>query len=515
MLIGVSVLSNVLNLIRTFLFTDTTNRIDIATSGNILTHLFRLPLGYFDNRPVGEISTRVAELGTIRSFLTGTALTLILDVIFGVLYLFVCISYSGLLTAVALGVVPLYLALVYVVSPVIKSQLRIAAEANAAASSLMVEALTGIQTVKAQHAETTLRWRWQQRYARFISSNFRTTIIGTTAGSIGSFFNEIGGLAVLWVGAYLVLKGELTIGQLIAFRIISGNVVGPIIRLAGTWQTIQGLQISVERLADVVDAETEQSPEARPIALPPIKGRVEFDRLSFRFRPHAPLVVKNVSFTVEPGCFVGIVGQSGSGKSTIMKLLPRLYDPTEGVIRIDDYDIAKVDIDSLRQQIGIVPQDSMLFDGTVRDNIALNAPDASDQEVIRAAQVACAHAFIMDLPNGYDSNVGERGAALSGGQRQRVAIARAILSRPRLLILDEATSALDYLTERTVCENLRRELKGDTVFFITHRLGTIRNADCILLMENGLLQEMGSHNELLQKRGLYYALYRQQDASVT
>jgi len=515
MLIGVSVLSNVLNLIRTFLFTDTTNRIDIATSGNILTHLFRLPLGYFDNRPVGEISTRIAELGTIRSFLTGTALTLILDVIFGVLYLFVCISYSGLLTAVALGVVPLYLALVYVVSPVIKSQLRIAAEANAAASSLMVEALTGIQTVKAQHAETTLRWRWQQRYARFISSNFRTTIIGTTAGSIGSFFNEIGGLAVLWVGAYLVLKGELTIGQLIAFRIISGNVVGPIIRLAGTWQTIQGLQISVERLADVVDAETEQSPEARPIALPPIKGRVEFDRLSFRFRPHAPLVVKNVSFTVEPGCFVGIVGQSGSGKSTIMKLLPRLYDPTEGVIRIDDYDIAKVDIDSLRQQIGIVPQDSMLFDGTVRDNIALNAPDASDQEVIRAAQVACAHAFIMDLPNGYDSNVGERGAALSGGQRQRVAIARAILSRPRLLILDEATSALDYLTERTVCENLRRELKGDTVFFITHRLGTIRNADCILLMENGLLQEMGSHNELLQKRGLYYALYRQQDASVT
>lgn len=515
MLIGVSVLSNVLNLIRTFLFTDTTNRIDIATSGSILTHLFKLPLGYFDNRPVGEISTRIAELGTIRGFLTGTALTLILDVIFGVLYLFVCLSYSGLLTAVALGVVPLYLALVYVVSPLIKNQLRVAAEANAAASSLMVEALTGIQTVKAQHAETTLRWKWQQRYARFISSNFRTTIIGSTAASIGSFFNEIGGLAVLWVGAYLVLKGELTVGQLIAFRIISGNVVGPIIRLAGTWQTIQGLQISVERLADVVDAQTEQDVEARPIALPPIKGRVEFDRVSFRFRPHAQLVVKNVSFVVDSGCFVGIVGQSGSGKSTIMKLLPRLYDPSEGVIRIDDYDISKVDIDSLRQQIGIVPQDSMLFDGTVRDNIALNSPDASDEEVIHAAQVACAHAFIMDLPNGYDSNVGERGSALSGGQRQRVAIARAILARPRLLILDEATSALDYLTERTVCENLRRELKGDTVFFITHRLGTIRNADCILLMENGLLQESGTHTELLQKRGLYYALYRQQDASVS
>lgn len=514
LLIGCSVISNILNLIRTFLFTDTTNRIDIATSGNILTHLFKLPLGYFDRRPVGEISTRLSELGSIRGFLTGTALTLVLDVIFGTIYFFVLISYSGLLTAVALCVVPLYLAMVYIVAPVIKRQLRIAAEANAAASSLMVESLTGIQTVKAQHAETTLRWRWQQRYARFISSNFRTALIGATSGSIGSFFNEIGGLAVLWVGAYLVLEGQLTIGQLIAFRIISGNVVGPIIRLAGTWQTIQSLQISVERLADVVDAPTEQPLDAQPIALPPIRGKVEFENVSFRFNPHAAPVVKSVSFSVDAGKFIGIVGQSGSGKSTIMKLLPRLYNLEDGVIRIDDYDIQKVDLDSLRQQIGIVPQDSMLFDGSVRDNIAMNAPDATDEEVIHAARVACAHAFVMDLPQGYGSSVGERGAALSGGQRQRIAIARAILSRPRMLILDEATSALDYLTERTVCENLRRELAGDTVFFITHRLATIRSADRIMLMENGLLQEVGTHQELLARKGLYYALYRQQDASV-
>jgi subfamily B ATP-binding cassette protein HlyB/CyaB len=514
MLIGCSVISNVLNLIRTFLFTDTTNRIDIATSGNILSHLFKLPLNYFDRRAVGEISTRLSELGSIRGFLTGTALTLVLDVIFGVIYLFVMISYSGMLTAVSLCVIPLYLALVYLVAPIIKSQLRIAAEANAAASSLMVESLTGIQTVKAQHAETTLRWRWQQRYARYISSNFRTALIGATSGSIGSFFNEIGGLAVLWVGAYLVIEGDLTIGQLIAFRIISGNVVGPIIRLAGTWQTIQSLQISVERLSDVVDAPTEQPLDAQPIALPPIRGKVEFENVSFSFNPHAAPVVKSVSFLVDAGRFVGIVGQSGSGKSTIMKLLPRLYNLENGVIRIDDYDIAKVDIDSLRQQIGIVPQDSMLFDGTVRDNIALNCPDATDEEVIHAARIACAHAFIMDLPQGYGSSVGERGAALSGGQRQRLAIARAILARPRLLILDEATSALDYLTERTVCENLRRELVGDTVFFITHRLATIRSADSIILMENGLLQEMGSHQQLLDRKGLYYALYRQQDASL-
>ena len=297
LLIGCSVISNILNLIRTFLFTDTTNRIDIATSGNILTHLFRLPLGYFDGRPVGEISTRVSELGTIRGFLTGTALTLILDVIFGVVYLFVLISLV-LLTAVSLSVIPLYLALVFVVAPIIKRQLRIAAEANAAASALMIESLTGIQTVKAQHAETNMRWRWQQRYARFISSNFRTSLIGATSGSIGSFFNEIGGLAVLWVGAYLVLEGQLTVGQLIAFRIISSNVVGPIIRLAGTWQTIQSLQISVERLADVVDAPTEQPEDVNPIALPPINGKVEFDNVTFRFNPHASPVVKSVSFCI-------------------------------------------------------------------------------------------------------------------------------------------------------------------------------------------------------------------------
>ena len=514
LLIGCSVISNVLGLIRTFLFTDTTNRIDIATSGNILTHLFKLPLGYFDRRPVGEISTRLAELGKIRGFLTGTALTLVLDVIFGTVYFFVLISYSGLLTAVALCVIPLYLAMIYIVAPIIKRQLRIAAEANAAASALMVESLTGIQTVKAQHAETTLRWRWQQRYARFISSNFRTALIGATSGSIGGFFNEIGGLAVLWVGAYLVLEGDLTIGQLIAFRIISGNVVGPIIRLAGTWQTIQSLQISIERLADVVDAPTEQPQDVQPIALPPIKGKVEFENVSFSFNPHSAPVVKSVSFSIDSGKFIGIVGQSGSGKSTIMKLLPRLYNLEDGVIRIDDYDIQKVDLDSLRQQIGIVPQDSMLFDGSVRDNIAMNAPDATDEEVIHAARVACAHAFVMDLPQGYGSSVGERGAALSGGQRQRIAIARAILSRPRMLILDEATSALDYLTERTVCENLRRELSGDTVFFITHRLATIRSADSIMLMENGLLQEVGTHQQLLARKGLYYALYRQQDASV-
>ena len=378
-----------------------------------------------------------------------------LDVIFGTIYFFVLISYSGLLTAVSLCVV------LFISQWCISWRLLSNVSYESQPKQMRQQAFDGGITYwnsdcQGPARRNTLRWRWQQRYAKFISSNFRTALIGATSGSIGGFFNEVGGLAVLWVGAYLVLEGQLTIGQLIAFRIISGNVVGPIIRLAGTWQTIQSLQISIERLADVVDAQTEQPEDIQPIALPPINGKVEFENVSFRFNPHAAPVVKSVSFSIDPGKFIGIVGQSGSGKSTIMKLLPRLYNLEEGVIRIDDYDIQKVDLDSLRHQIGIVPQDSMLFDGSIRDNIAMNAPDATDEEVIHAARVACAHGFVMDLPQGYGSSVGERGAALSGGQRQRIAIARAILSRPRMLILDEATSALDYLTERTVCENLRK-----------------------------------------------------------
>ena len=514
-LLGVSLFQGLLSAVRTYLFADTTNRIDIALGAEVIQHLLRLPLRYFDRRPVGELQTRIAELGNIRGFLTGSLLTLVLDAVFSVIYIAVMVVYSGVLTVVTLGVVPLFLGLTYVASPVIRGQLRKAAEKNAATQSLLVESLNGVQTIKAQNAENSVRWQWQKRYSSFMSESFRTLLIGVSTGTVGSFLSQLTGLLTLWVGAFLVIQGDLTIGQLIAFRIISGYVVGPLLNLATSWQSFQGVALSMERLSDVVDAPVEGGDhDIDQLPLPPVAGEVTFQDVDFRFSESAPLVVKRVSFQVPAGAFVGIVGRSGSGKSTIMKLLPRLYQPDAGRILIDGYDINKLQLGSVRRQIGIVPQDSLLFDGSVRENIALTNPDATSEEIIEAARVACAHDFIMELPDGYASRVGERGSSLSGGQRQRIAIARAVLQRPSLLILDEATSALDYLTERQVCLNLKRSFEGSTVFFITHRLSTIRSSDLILMMEHGALVEQGTHQQLLDQQGRYFALYSQQEADL-
>ncbi len=514
-LLGVSLFQGLLGAVRTYLFADTTNRIDIALGSQVIQHLLRLPIRYFDRRPVGELQTRIAELGNIRNFLTGSLLTLFLDALFSVIYIAVMIIYSGTLTAVTLGVVPLFLGLTYVFSPVIRAQLRKAAEKNARTQALLIESLNGVQTIKAQNAENSIRWEWQKRYSAFMSESFRTVLIGVSSGTVGSFLSQLTGLLTLWVGAFLVINGELTIGQLIAFRIISGYVVGPLLNLATSWQSFQGVALSIERLSDVVDAPIEGGDvDSDQLPLPPIEGEVTFQDVDFRFNEGTPLVVKNVSFTVPPGSFIGIVGRSGSGKSTIMKLLPRLYEPESGRVLIDGYDINKLQLGSVRRQIGIVPQESLLFDGTVSDNIALTCPDATSEEIIAAARVACAHDFIMQLPDGYASRVGERGSTLSGGQRQRIAIARAVMQRPSLLIMDEATSALDYLTERQVCINLKRTFQGSTVFFITHRLSTIRSSDLILMLDQGALIEQGTHKQLLDLQGRYYALYSQQEADL-
>jgi len=515
LLLLVSVFQGLLGAVRTYLFADTTNRIDIALGGEVIQHLLRLPLRYFDKRPVGELTTRIGELGTIRNFLTGTAITLVLDSVFSVIYIGVMVFYSGLLTVVSLGVVPLFLGLTIVASPLIRGQLRSQSEKNAVTQSQLVEALNGMQTIKAQNAEMNMRWRWQRNYSAFMSESFRTLLIGVTAGTAGGFLNDLTGLLTLWVGAFLVIKGELSVGQLIAFRIFSSYVIGPLLRLATSWQSFQQVALSIERLSDVVDATAEgEGDSSDQLPLPPVAGEVTFQGVDFRFNEGTALVVKNVSFNVPAACFAGIVGRSGSGKSTIMKLLPRLYEPEVGRILLDGYDINKMELGSVRRQIGIVPQDSLLFDGSIRENITLTAPEATSEEITYAAKVACAHDFIMEMPQGYGSRVGERGSALSGGQRQRIAIARAVLQRPRLLILDEATSALDYLTERQVCLNLKKAFEGSTVFFITHRLSTVRSSDVILMMDQGALVEQGTHAELLELQGRYFALYNQQDTGL-
>ena len=514
LLVAFSIFENLLTALRTNLFVDTTNRIDLSLGEVIIDHLLKLPLGYFDRRPVGELSSRLGEMENIRSFLTGTALTVVLDSVFSVIYIIVMLIYSWILTIVALLLVPILGAITLGMSPVVRAQLRTKAELNARTQSHLVEVLSGIQTVKAQNFELKARWRWKENYSKFVAEGFRNAMTSTTANSLTAFLNQLSSLSIICVGAYLVLQGQLTLGGLIAFRIIAGYVTQPLLRLVNLYQTFQQTALSMERLADIVDTPQESELVDRTnIPMPEIQGQITYEDLCFRFGKEGPLQLSNVSVMVEAGQFVGIVGQSGSGKSTLTKLLPRLYPPLSGRISIDGYDIAKVELYSLRRQIGIVPQESLLFEGTVQDNIALTNPEATSEEIIAAARIACAHDFIMQLPMGYNTPVGERGGSLSGGQRQRIAIARTVLQNPRVLIMDEATSALDVDTERKVCLNLMEALRGRTVLFITHRLNTIRSADRILLMHQGALSEDGSHAELMELKGRYYTLYRQQEAA--
>ena len=513
-LVVVTLMEGLIGALRTFLFSETTNRIDLRLGAEVIDHLLRLPLNYFDRRPVGELGTRIAELEKIRNFLTGQALTTLLDTAFSVIYIAVMLIYSWLLTLIALCVLPIQIGLTVLGAPLFRRQYRDAAQENARTQSHLVEVLTGIQTVKAQNVEMISRWKWQDLYGKYISRTFEKTITGTALNETSQVLQKLSQLLVLWVGASLVLSGDMTLGQLIAFRIISGYVTQPLLRLSSIWQSIQELKVSFERLADVVDT-PEESDEAdkQKIPLPPIAGEVRFDDLCFSFTPGGTQVLRHIDFTIAAGTFVGVVGQSGSGKSTLTKMLARLYSPGSGRILIDNYDIDKVELYSLRRQIGIVPQEPLLFTGTVAENIALTDPDASSDSIVQAARLACAHDFIMELPAGYSSNVGERGAGLSGGQRQRLALARTLLSQPRLLVLDEATSALDYDTERRVCDNLLDNLKHCTVFFITHRLSTIRRAELIVMMHEGAIVETGTHDELMERRGRYYALYRQQEVN--
>ncbi len=512
-LVVITIMGGILSSLRTFLFNETTNRIDTRLGAEVIDHLLCLPLNYFDRRPVGELGSRVAELEKIRNFLTGQALTTILDAAFSLIYIFVMLIYSWLLTLIALIVVPIQILITILGAPLIRRQIREVAIENAKTQSHLVEVLTGIQTVKAQNIERISRWKWQDLYGKYISKSFQKTITGTALSETSQVLQQLSQLLVLWIGARLVLNGELSLGQLIAFRIISGYVTQPLLRLSSIWQNFQELKVSFERLADIVDTPEESSEsDKEKIPLPSIKGKIEFEDLNFRFNSGMENILKNINLKIEAGQFVGIVGESGSGKSTLMKLLPKLYHPNSGKIKIDGYNIDKVELYSLRRQIGIVPQEPLLFAGKINDNIALIDPDSSSDDIVNVSKIANAHDFIMELKDGYSTDVGERGAGLSGGQKQRIAIARTLLSNPKLLILDEATSALDYQTERKVCEGLRKNCKNSTVFFITHRLNTVKNADLIVMMHEGKIDEIGSHSELIQLKGRYFSLYQQQES---
>ncbi len=514
LLVVFAIFEGLLLCLRTFLFVDTTNRIDLDLGTRIIDHLLRLPLSYFDRRPVGEVSSRVGEMEKIRGFLTGTALTTVLDALFAMLYIIVMLIYSIKLTLLALVVIPILAGLTFLTAPIVRKQLQRRAIANARTQSHLVEILSSMITVKAQNIELRSRWKWQDFYTDYVAEGFDNTLVSTISSSLNGFLNKLSSLLVIWGGAYLVLEGSLTLGELIAFRIIAGYVTGPLLRMTSVWQSIQEVALSLERLSDVID-HPEEAPEdnSKRINMSTINGKLEFRDIEFRYQQSSPLLLKGVNLEIPKGSFVAVVGLSGSGKSTLTKLLTRLYDAEKGSVLIDDIDISKVELYSLRRQIGVVPQETILFDGSIEDNISLTTPEASSEEVMNAAKIACAHDFIMSLPAGYSNQVGERGSGLSGGQRQRVAIARTILQKPNLLIMDEATSALDYQTERVVCDNLMKALDDKTCLFITHRLSSITGADIIVVMGDGIVLEIGNHDQLMSNRGPYYALYLQQGRS--
>jgi ATP-binding cassette, subfamily B, bacterial len=512
-MLGVAVFECVLGILRLFIFTHTARRLDLSLSAQLFRHLMRLPLAYFESRRVGDTVARVQELENIRQFLTGTALTVVLDSIFAVVYLALMFFYSIPLTGVALAVLPLYAALTLTTTPVLRNWLNETFNRSADSQSFLVETVTGIHSVKAHAAEKPSRDRWEGLFARYIRTSFKASTTSNISNNLGDFLTNFSYLLILWVGAHLVIKQNLTVGQLVAFQMLSGRVTGPLLRLVQLWQNLQQVLLSVDRIGDILNV----APEAEPgsgLVLPPLQGQVKFDQVFFRYNPAHEPVLKGISFNVEPGMLVGVVGRSGSGKSTLSKLLQRLYLPESGQILVDGFDIKSADLYSLRSQMGVVLQEDFLFNGNILDNISLGRADISAEQVIEAARLAVAHDFISELPHGYETNVGERGTALSGGQRQRVALARLFLSNAPILVLDEATSALDSETEQQVLQNLQRVAEHRTVFLIAHRFAPLKRADLILVMEKGVIAEKGTHEELLRMKGLYWSLYQRQQAAV-
>lgn len=508
-LICATLFEAVLTGIRTYVFAHTSSKIDVELGARLFKHLLNLPISYFHARRVGDSVARVRELENIRSFLTSNAMTLILDLLFSFVFLGIMFWYSGWLTLIVVISIPIYALVSVVFTPILRARLNDKFNKGAENQSFLVETISGIDTVKAMAVEPSWQKKWEKQLAAYVASGLSTNTVAMFASGSVTLISKLVTVAIMWAGASLVIDNQITVGELVAFNMLAGQVATPILRLAQLWNDFQQVGISVSRLGDILNTRTEIV--GQKTRIPRIAGAIEFDQVAFRYRPDTPDVIRGVQLAIKPGEIIGIVGRSGSGKSTLTKLVQRLHVPDRGRVLIDGQDIAVVDTTSLRHQIGVVLQENVLFNRAIRDNIALSNPALPIEMIIEAAKLAGAHEFICELPEGYDTLVGEHGTGLSGGQRQRIAIARALITNPRILIFDEATSALDYESEQIIQNNMRRICAGRTVLIIAHRLSAVREADRIIVLERGQIAEEGNHDTLLANpEGIYRHLYQLQ-----
>jgi subfamily B ATP-binding cassette protein HlyB/CyaB len=512
-LVILTLAEGLLGALKTYLFTHTTNRIDVELGARLFRHLMALPMAYFSARRVGDSLARVRELENIRQFLTSSALTLVVDLFFTFAFLAVMFYYSAILTWIVLASFPFYIALSAIAAPLFRRRIDEKFKRGSENQGFLVECVSGVETLKSMAVEPQMQRRWEEQLAGYVASSFRVLNLNNNASQAVQTINKLSVAAILYFGARLVIAGDLSVGELVAFNMLAQRVSAPVLRLAQMWQEFHQAKLSIDRMGDILNSAPEPSFNPGRVALPAIRGEVAFEHVTFRYRVDGSVALDDIHFSVKPGEILGLVGSSGSGKSTLAKLVQRLYVPERGRVLVDGVDLAMVDIAWLRRQIGVVMQDNMLFNCSIRDNIALAEPGMAMERVIAAANIAGAHDFILELPDGYDTIVGERGGTLSGGQRQRVAIARALVTDPRILIFDEATSALDYESERAIQQNMKRIAAGRTVFVIAHRLSTVRRADRIIAIEHGRIVEQGTHDQLIRMNGRYAKLHQMQGGS--
>jgi ATP-binding cassette, subfamily B, bacterial HlyB/CyaB len=510
-LVVIGLFDVILQYLRTYALSHTTSRIDVELGRRLFRHLLNLPLSYFETRAAGQTVARMRELETIREFLTGQGLFSGLDLIFTFVFIAVLFAYSTTLAWIVVASIPFYIAIGFLIRPFLRERIDEKFDRGAYSQQLLVESVVGMQTLKASATEPVVASQWEERLAAYVRSSFAANMLAAKGQNAIQYVSKLTSAVLLLFGAQAVIDGSLSVGALVAFNMIAGQVAQPILRLSQLWQDFQQVQISVSRLADILNAPPEPRP-TQPVSLPKPRGAVSFKHVSFRYSQNGPEVLKTIDLDVLPGEVIGIVGPSGSGKSTLTKLMQRFYIPNSGQVFIDGQDIAQVDPAWLRSHVGVVLQENLLFNRTIHDNIALSNPAMSREAVINLARLSGADEFIVKLPNGYETMIEERGANLSGGQRQRIAIARALSTNPPMLILDEATSALDYDSERIVLANMRQIVRGRTVIIIAHRLATVRACNRIFGMSEGRIVEVGSHDQLLaRKDGLYARLWALQN----